>query len=692
MTRRGWLLLLSLLLSPWLRAERMVSLPSVGPAFGTQQPVEIAFHGEQGFVLWQDWRSGTYPAPYGARVSADGTLLDPHGIRLGPVRGIARDVVWADGAWIAVWTENRSIYGRRIAADGELLGEPVRLFEVSIDSNYGVGQIDVASNGEAIIVTNRHGIFDSIFLVAGDLSTVRNLSSPHPIIAPSLVTSDGRDFYVVGAQFSHASGIIIAKITPDGDVTQHATGVYGYITSAIWTGRDLAVAAHGFLHRFDRDGTRLSGPIDLAPATGSFSILTRGSEGELIAVWSEYLEGRTEQVYLTRVGDPAGATPQNLGEITHVQRPSGVRGVWMPSGLLLVGDGIRTVLVRGDQTPAVWGEKALRSVTGQVAFAADRTLPTDLFVYADEDGTTSRVMIGHRSGGTRAVHDSLYRQREPSLATNGRTALVTWVEDRPDPARPHVLMALVLGADGLPLAPPQELGALWRPPAAAVWSGSMYLVGWAGRITRITETGILLDEEPAPVFSEGAQQPQFVRVADIVLAIWSEGIYCSMCGLPPPTIHAMRFTSDGSPIDPTPVLLKTSYEFPQVAVNGTAVVLVADHGLILSLDVLGSTIKQQQVGRPGLFRPSVAAHGDGFVVAWSSGGATYAAALTSTLELSGTRRVTADAPEPHAVQVWTTSTGRAAIAYQRVNRSTEWVPRLYTKMFDEPERTRAVRR
>ena len=87
---------------------------SIRPAFrsrpratGRQMP-ELAFDGTNYLVVWQD-SPGSFPTIYGARVSPDGTVLDPSRIAISPVTqdwettpSVAFDgttfmVVWADG-------------------------------------------------------------------------------------------------------------------------------------------------------------------------------------------------------------------------------------------------------------------------------------------------------------------------------------------------------------------------------------------------------------------------------------------------------------------------------------------------------------------------------------------------------------------------------------------------------------------
>jgi hypothetical protein len=69
-----------LLAAPTLAAERAVSPPPFGPAHARQSPSDIAWSGDQGFIIWADWRASDKTVGYGARIDSAGNLLDPAGI------------------------------------------------------------------------------------------------------------------------------------------------------------------------------------------------------------------------------------------------------------------------------------------------------------------------------------------------------------------------------------------------------------------------------------------------------------------------------------------------------------------------------------------------------------------------------------------------------------------------------------
>lgn len=92
-----------------------------------QSQAEVAWGGENYLVVWQDWREGSWSV-YGARVDADGNVLDPDAF---PIAGGAEwvgspAVAWDGTNFFVVWSHYKpetfyDIYGTRVTPDGEVL-------------------------------------------------------------------------------------------------------------------------------------------------------------------------------------------------------------------------------------------------------------------------------------------------------------------------------------------------------------------------------------------------------------------------------------------------------------------------------------------------------------------------------------------------------------------------------------------
>jgi hypothetical protein len=122
-----------------------------------------ASNGDGFFVAWVDWRSGA-PSIVGTRVTRDGRVLDPFGIRLDwpRVRTDAVQVVWDGGAYLVVWNGDENVYAARVNLDGHIVMAP-RVIATNASIR---GKGSAASNG------NRTAIVYS----SGELSTVNRVA------------------------------------------------------------------------------------------------------------------------------------------------------------------------------------------------------------------------------------------------------------------------------------------------------------------------------------------------------------------------------------------------------------------------------------------------------------------------------------------------------------------------------------
>jgi hypothetical protein len=105
-------------------------------ALGEQVFSAVAFRAGEYLVVWRDTRTGSGPNPgtdiYGARVSPQGTVLDPQGIALCTVTNVQGEPAVAfDGQnFLLVWDDGRlddslfHIYGTRVSPSGALLDGP----------------------------------------------------------------------------------------------------------------------------------------------------------------------------------------------------------------------------------------------------------------------------------------------------------------------------------------------------------------------------------------------------------------------------------------------------------------------------------------------------------------------------------------------------------------------------------------
>jgi hypothetical protein len=130
-----WMLILFLTLLFWLPRRTFSSWPESwlssdcfsGGAQGTQTTSSVAFDGTNFLVVWEDERINTQRDIFGARVSPQGTILDPVGFPICTSPSVQSNVnvAWGGQNYLVVWQDwrnvNWSVYGARVTPDGNVL-------------------------------------------------------------------------------------------------------------------------------------------------------------------------------------------------------------------------------------------------------------------------------------------------------------------------------------------------------------------------------------------------------------------------------------------------------------------------------------------------------------------------------------------------------------------------------------------
>ena len=684
-------------------AERPLAARSSGPAFGLQDPLAVAFDGDYGLVTWTDWRSGDKSAVYASRV-VDG-VVSPDAIR-----DFLPFVVRAGASWLGFNANS----ARAWSDSGEL--RPVVPLPFGPQRNG-----EVASNGKTVVVIRPYGIWDAVGIMNSDLTGFRNLSSPHPLIDPDKVVTDGTDYFIFGYAYRPHNAphyqVSVVRLSSSGDVLATVeTKIVGDVIEVVWTGRDfvLATANHG-IFRLAADLTSSSAAISIASGRAYAPMLAAGQSGEAIATWTERAGGDL-QVYASHIHQDSAGPPRLLGSLSRPYRyDETIRASATSRDYIIIGPDLRTMRLPIDPdaraSEQVWTDEPLVSPTSQHSFTAVRDGSADAWAFVEEDGATSRIIVGRAGMTPRPLIASRYSQLAPSIASTGTRFLITWFEKRSG----HfdgTLLAMPLDSELRPLlSEPLMLDAvtahrspeIWggqdqfRWPAGIVWTGSMYLVAWYGRVARILEDGTMIDPEPREIYPENADHVTLARMGDVILAVWMAGgplrTNCPyVCGTT--HIFSARLTGAGEPIDSNRIELPEGWNLglPDIAVNGDVALVVADPGVMFTLDAHGRAGAPVRLSSSYLahYRPTVARHRDGFLFAWQHGISEerWAQLVSRELTRSTPFLLATDSGRTQGPGAWTTTTGDAAVAYLRVNAHTVWVPRLYMNTFEEATRSR----
>jgi hypothetical protein len=96
--------------------------PPISTATGHQKKPAAASDGSAGYVVWEDFRSGS-PRIYGARVSSSGQTLDTSGVAMPATYyyQYTPKVCWGQSNYLVAWSDSYSITGCRISQAGAVL-------------------------------------------------------------------------------------------------------------------------------------------------------------------------------------------------------------------------------------------------------------------------------------------------------------------------------------------------------------------------------------------------------------------------------------------------------------------------------------------------------------------------------------------------------------------------------------------
>lgn len=518
---------------PVISAPTGASDPVYAPAQGTQITPDVAWNGTTYFVVWMDGR-GSGQDVYGARVTADGRVLDHDGIPIAPHPGysdVNPVVSWNGSNFLVVWRKG-FVVAARVAPDGSVLDPS----PIQISSRYPTSLPDVASDG------------NDWFVVWGD-DRYESQSGPDGDIFGARVSADGDVIDENGAPISVASGYQHNPTLTWGGA-QYLVGWTdsGSDSCNCDTGRVARVTSSGEV--LDPSGIHVSdAPLE--------SIAWDGTR--FLVVWRTAAYG-VGAIKGARVGpdgtvvDPAGLVIADaLGESPDV--------VWNGTTYLVVWSDLRAYNSGG---PDIYGARL-----------------------------TAEGVAPDREGGFLIAASPEYQgmNLQPRVATDGTNFLVTWHSDRNDLSGSDIYAArvsstaTVLDPNGILVSYSANDQA--RP--AIAFDGSNYLVVWEdyrSRVqpdvygARVSPEGHVLDGSGFVISNEPVDEGNLAVHwgGESFLVVWSQRRSETNYEF---DVYGARVTSDGVVLDPGGIPISTAtydQRFPDVAWNGT-------HFLVAWMDV-----------------------------------------------------------------------------------------------------------
>ncbi len=513
-------------------AEIPVDPPRYGPAPRSQSCAAVAAGGDQYLVVWNDQRTEA-PQKHAMRIAGDGTVLDPHGIRVQSRSWRTGHVVWAAGTWFVVSEANWDFALDRVIApeltridrNGNVLDPEPRPLPIQSQ-----GGITLATDGRHVIVGYDRG----------------NLHEKRALV----LDTDGEA--IADFRLSSAGGEKPGSGPP-------AIASNGSVFVALWV-RD-AVAGDGGRTtegvRFDRNGP-------LAPARavyGSFSQATP----EMASDGRDFVVIQDQNVY--RMTADLAVAFLFASPFEHAQSI-----VWTGSSYALVltttGDARNVKIMRLDRDGHSLGQQSTRlegspdGISSRVAASNGETLllawhdATDVppaTIQQFTDTYAAMVSLPELTPGPRKLLSvSANPQSVPMTASSALHHVTVWQEATGLYARRHRLNG---SADG----PPLQLSG-GATSAAVVFNGSAFIVAsLEGRTVvtwRLPEDGELRVEGAS--WLEGGNWPTSVALASngaTTLVAWLDNRERTRHGS---SVYAARVGMDGAIIEHDPLLVASS--------------------------------------------------------------------------------------------------------------------------------------
>lgn len=470
-----------------VRAQRFdTTLNPIGPFFRVNfagsdaNSARVASDGTNYLVVWREDRFA-YNEIFAARVSAEGQVLDPNGIKLFGSPGdfilnFNTSVAWDGTAYVTgyharpVGSFDESVYANRVQPNG-IASAPIPVAVGTGATQPGVGSL--ASGGSKIVwVDRRQSVDGDIF--GADLSPSGTLSASTPVslAAPRETnirfTRANENFaYVYRSAISGEARIYLQRTSPTGDPvgepTLVTTGSEGVINPSVaFNGSVYLVvwelAGQTFGRRVGAEGTPL----------GSEFLISIGNTPDVASLGSQFLVvnsfPRTNQLrhtQATRVGgDGTVAAPVRIGnnfdlrprvrafgtrwlavwesDISHDNPNSNISAAFVepdgtsPGGEFSIGGlsaDAPALAVAGDSALVVWMEGS--NIVGR-RILSNGTFPAPSKIFADAQG-------------------SLYA---PAIAFDGARYVLTYADaTRATLFPPADIYATLIGIDGTILTP-----------------------------------------------------------------------------------------------------------------------------------------------------------------------------------------------------------------------------------------------
>lgn len=460
------------------------------PAYQDQYWVRTVWGGTNYLAVWYDDRGGDYTDYqydiFGARVSAAGQVVDPYGIAISvePQAQAYPDVGWNGTDYVVAWEDRRNgtntlIYGARVGADGSVL-DPDGVLIGTMPTNRNQNYPRIASRtGDVLVVWQDQRFYNSDVygrlvgidgtpLGGSDFCICSETNNQHlPAVAWG-----ASNFLVAWEDYRNDhdawdyTDIYGARVSSNGtliDGTSLSIGVLGGTyqrePAVAWGETNFLVAWEDTRNTwYDIYATRVSGSGQIVDPS-HFAVtsvtnnqwdpcVTWGGTNFLVA-WMDWRRGATTDIYAARVSNAGRSLDTNgiliaagAGDKSH---PS---AAWNGSRFLVAwqqydrSDYLTHIYAaRMTETGGVLDATSFRvSKSGNYQWESDAVWGSTnwLVVWRDNLDETKSDIYGVRVGSAGTVLDpagivicsATNWQYDPSVAWGGTNFLVVWADER----------------------------------------------------------------------------------------------------------------------------------------------------------------------------------------------------------------------------------------------------------------------
>lgn len=636
----------------------------IATAPGTQVAPAVTWTGTNYVVVWQDSRNGNADI-YGARVSAQGAVLDPAGV---PIATGAQDqatpAVASDGREsLVTWSQHATSSGWDIA--GQLVDASLHVVrgaspriaatngdEVTPAVSYG-GSLQAAPTGsflvtwEQVAQGDRGDIYAARVTPAGrklDAAAIPLATSSGGDYGPKVVWDTATPQWLAVWGYRQPPGIeaVIGKrISPQGapldrspiQITYNAAAPGGTARNptVVSTGRS------GYLVLYNRN-------VDLGPAEVDATAVTLSGQTKPKSELAGNLGDGTVTPAAAEAGAHAYLTFANGGEVWGAPVPlSDPAGVTVrPLAQSANPQQSPAIAWNGSEYLVAWTDARSGLFT---SLYAERVLPDGTFL----------------DGGGIELATNVDSSEPVSISSNGKDFMVAWSVGATSTQQSTVRVARITAA-GADLDPNGMVVAKNAYHGAVACNGVTYLVVWS---LYQTSPSASPDVQAALVGSGGAASPAFGVSAAPARELWPHVVsngreflvvwQDSRAG--GTDVYAARVSGDGVVLDPAGIAVAATADsegWPTVGSNG--------RGFLVGWSIAGSTgtrILDAQVSSSGvagsshvldsasasaLPTPSVAWTGSTYVAVWQA--RVNAALRAAAVGADGASAATLDLPIP----------------------------------------------